>query len=214
MTDSTDQATAAAARIAMARRAYELAVEVGDEDFVVFTEEFGTVLAALDGAQETTAKLTAENDTLFVDYSTEKTQHELFNAAFDEVRADRDRLAARVTELEAALAAPCDGTRCEQSSAAHCHACAEAETAKILARVADLTDRIRAQSGGDETRGHEWATRTPDGTRTRQDGEEQARAFARTHPGLKVDCREVRHYVGPWREVDGNGEAAGGEVAS
>lgn len=49
-------------------------------------------------------RLTLENGTLFVDYSTEKTQHDLFEGAFAEVRADRDRLAARVTELEGELA--------------------------------------------------------------------------------------------------------------
>lgn len=54
---------------------------------------------------------------------------------------------------------------------------------------------------GDETEGCEWATRTPDGTRTRWHGEDFAREAVRQNPHLKLDRREIRHFVGLWREA-------------
>ena len=43
-----------------------------------------------------------------------------------------------------ATGAPCDGQRCEQGGAAHCHRCAEAEADKLLAERDQLRDRLTA----------------------------------------------------------------------
>jgi hypothetical protein len=72
----------------------------------------------------------------------------------------------------------------------------DAACAVFEAEAADL------RSEGDEARGYEWATRALDGTRSRWQDEACARKVAGRHPHLGLDCREVRHFVGRWREVD------------
>lgn len=59
---------------------------------------------------------------------------------------------------------------------------------------------------GDETIGYEWATETPDGTRSYAEDEEWARDRAarklQNHGvTLKVVRREIRHFVGRWDEA-------------
>ena len=76
------------------------------------------------------------------------------------------------------------------------------ERDKARGEVERLARQHEARDG-DEAVGHEWATRTPDGTRTRWDREWQARRFARHHPHIKVDHREIRHFVGDWLETAG-----------
>lgn len=48
---------------------------------------------------------------------------------------DPATLLKRIAELEHWLANPCDGERCEQGGAAHCHRCAEAESDSLLRRA-------------------------------------------------------------------------------
>lgn len=72
--------------------------------------------------------------------------------------------------------------------------------ALLAARVAELeTER---PTDGEEARYTEWATRTPDGTRTRWTFEPYAREAMQINPHLKLDSREIRHFVGNWRPAD------------
>lgn len=77
-----------------------------------------------------------------------KTLVETLTEVWDEMDGEQaqevKRLTARVAELEDALASPCDGTRCEQSGAAHCHACAEATLDKVLAERDQARKLVRS----------------------------------------------------------------------
>lgn len=64
-----------------------------DGEFELTAADLRATLAALGNARGRVAELTVESDRLFILYSTEKTRREQFSDAFDEVRADRDRLA-------------------------------------------------------------------------------------------------------------------------
>lgn len=68
------------------------------------------VLRQLDEARATVADLRAENEQMFIDYSMQKSGRGLAEDAFNEVRAERDQLAARVREFEAEREPRCGAT--------------------------------------------------------------------------------------------------------
>lgn len=76
---------------------------VGDGEIAVWVP--ANVIDAL--VREQTAELRAENDGLFLAYATEKSGRQLASEAFDEVRAERDKLAARVRDFEFAAEPRC-----------------------------------------------------------------------------------------------------------